>query len=160
MNTMHVQIGEVKVARRGETLSAVLGSCVGVGIIWPTHKMCGLSHSLLSQSPIKSFEINAKYVSQAIPSLLNLMKVKKENMSEIYAVVAGGGNMLYQNQTSSQLNIGEQNVDVAFKILTELGIKIAHSECGGEMGRRIVIDSTSFEYRIYKIPKINEVGNL
>ena len=33
-----VHIGEVKIAKNGEVLKAILGSCVGIGIIWKEKK--------------------------------------------------------------------------------------------------------------------------
>lgn len=157
MAIIHVNIGEVKVARKGEFLSAVYGSCVGVGVMWEEKKICGLTHSLLSKSPNLSFEISAKYVSQAIPSLLTLLKVRKEDYAQIKTILVGGGNMLELQKLKHDILIGNQNVEVAKHILNDLGININFINVGGEQGKRITIDSKKMTFEISEIPRIKSV---
>lgn len=149
----HVRIGQVLVAREGETLKSLLGSCVGVALIWKNKKMCGLAHCLLPESPQKSYEINGRFVSQAIPSLLALMHIKPENFSEIEAVIAGGGNMTQPEERTNSKLIGAQNALRAQKFLRDLGIKIIFEDIGGEEGRRMSVNSTTGEFEVQKIPR-------
>ena len=37
-----VKIGEIKIAKKGEILKTILGSCVCIGIIWKEKKNCRL----------------------------------------------------------------------------------------------------------------------
>ncbi|MBX3041147.1 MAG: chemotaxis protein CheD, partial [Bdellovibrionaceae bacterium] len=90
---LDVHIGEVKVARNGETLKAILGSCVGIGLIWRRRGLCGLAHCLLPKSPVPTFVIGARFVDQAFPSLLALLKAHPEDYPELELILVGGGNM-------------------------------------------------------------------
>lgn len=154
MDVLNVHIGEVKIAKRGETLKAILGSCVGIGIIWKSKKMCGLAHCLLAESPTRSFAIGGRFVTQAIPSLLMLMKIKPENFSEVTVVIAGGGNMTSAEKKDNKDLVGETNFKVAERELKKLGLRIIYSENGGVEGRKIIINSSDFSYKVEKIPRV------
>src|SRR4051794_13058486 len=87
-------IGDAKIGRGDSILRATLGSCIGIGLIWRNQGRCALAHCLLAEAPIQTFEIGAKYVSQAIPSLLRLLKIEKASYWELETVVTGGAQML------------------------------------------------------------------
>ena len=150
---LHVNIGEVKVGRSKEVLKATLGSCVGIAFYWPEKQMAGLAHCLLPESPLPTTQIGAKYVSQAVPSLMALMKIKQENISEILVYIAGGGNMMEQLARSNPRHVGIQNSDAAKAILSKLGFKIKEIEVGGDQGRQILISSESGKVDVLKFVK-------
>ncbi len=154
MTEVNVHIGEIKIAKKGETLKALLGSCVGIAFLWPQKNVCGLSHCLLPINPAPSFAIDGRYVTQAIPSLLALMKIRPENYPEIHAVVAGGGNMTSPGTNNSEDLIGAVNFSVAEAEIKKLGIKLIGKDGGGEEGRKIIIFANNFTFRIDKIPRI------
>lgn len=151
---INVHIGEVKVAKNGEVLKAILGSCVGIGFIWREKKICGLAHCLLPEIPVQTFTISGRFVDQAIPSLMALMKIRPENFNQIEAVVAGGGNMTNPTEGDTSSLVGSLNFKVAERELKKLGIRIVYSESGGEEGRKIFLHTDDFSYRIEKIPRI------
>lgn len=158
MKTVPVHIGEIKIAKNNETLTALLGSCVGIGILWKSHKIYGLAHCLLPVSPKITFNIGGRFVNQAIPSLLALMKIKQENYAEIEAVVAGGGNMTNPNATSTCDLVGAQNYEAAITELKKLGIRITVNDVGGQIGRKITIQTHDGSVHVEKIPRIAEVS--
>lgn len=149
-----VHIGEVKIARHGEILKTILGSCVGIGFIWKSRGICGLAHCLLPESPVKTFEIGGRFVDQAIHSLIALMKIRTDDVLEIEAIIAGGGNMTQPNIQDTSRLIGAHNFNVAERELKKLGVRLVHVENGGEEGRKIFLDSRDFSYRVEKIPRI------
>ena len=151
---MDVHIGEIKIARKGEILKTILGSCVGIGFIWRRKGICGLAHCLLPEAPEKTFEISGRFVDQAIPSLLALMKIHPEDLHEIEAIIAGGGNMTQPNSQDPSNLVGSHNFLVAERELKKLGVRLVHVERGGEEGRKIFIYSVDCTYKIEKIPRI------
>ncbi len=151
---MNVHIGEVKIAKNGETLKAILGSCVGIGFIWKANQKCGLAHCLLPESPTPTFEIGGRFVDQAILSLLAMMRIKEENYSNVEVIIAGGGNMTNPGAKDSSVLVGANNFRIALQVSKTLGLKVVHSDGGGEEGRKVFIDSSDFSYRIEKIPRI------
>lgn len=154
---LNVHIGQIKIARKGETLRALLGSCIGVGLIRRAKKICGLAHCLLPKNPMTSFSIDGRHVSQAIPSLLALMKVRPENYHEIEAVVAGGGNMTNPGRPVEDL-VGSQNTQVALAELKKLSIQLLNIDVGGNEGRQMTINGHDYTYKIETIPRIEGVG--
>lgn len=135
-NYINVHIGEVKIAKHGEILKTILGSCVGIGFIWEERKMCGLAHCLLPQSPIKSYQISARFVDQAIPSLIALMKIKPEDKKNIKVILAGGSNMTNPTAENIEQLVGSLNIKTAKKELERHGFKILVIEQGMTQGKK------------------------
>lgn len=158
MKIINVHIGEVRIAKNGEVLKAILGSCVGIGLIWKEKNICGLAHCLLPESPVTTFAIGARFVNQAVPSLLALMKIKTVDLPEIYAVIAGGGNMTSPNATDGSRLVGSENFKVTEQELSKAGIQILHSDGGGTEGRKIILNAAKCSFQIERIPRIVEAA--
>lgn len=151
--TINVHIGEVKIARDGELLKAILGSCVGIGIIWKSKSICGLAHCLLPQSPTPTFEVGGKYVDQAVRSLISLMKIAPEDYNSISVVIVGGGHMTKSTATNTS-HVGSNNFKAALNEVQKRNLPISYSEGCGEFGRMFFIDSSSLSYKIEKIAQL------
>lgn len=150
---LNVHIGELYVGKKGQILRAILGSCVGIGFIWEEKNICGLAHCLLPEAPNTSFNISARYVTQAIPSLIALMKIRPTDIPDIKAVVVGGGDMTGNNPENRDKLVGAINSRTALKLLHERKIKIIHQDFGGTEGRQIIINCDNFSYQVRKIPR-------
>ena len=151
---LNVHIGEVKVTKKPLVLKALLGSCVGIAIIWRQRKVCGLAHCLLPLAPNKSFDIGGRFVNQAVASLLALMKATPPNYAELEVVVAGGGNMTSAKGGNVALLIGTQNSAQAIEEFKKLKIKISFIDIGGDHGRRIFLNAADLSWKIETIPRI------
>lgn len=151
---LNVHIGEIKIARRGELLQAILGSCVGIAMIWKEKNVCGLAHCLLAKSPNPTFSIGGRFVDQAVASLIALMRIRKEDLSNIEVVVVGGGNMTNPGKLDSSDLVGSVNFRFALKELERHGLKVAYSDGEGEEGRKIFVDSANNTFHVHKIPRI------
>lgn len=158
MKLHNVHIGEVKTAKNGDSLKAILGSCVGIGLIWKARQLCGLAHCLLPENPAPSHMIGGRYVDQAVPSLLALMKIRQNDLDEVQAVIAGGGNMTNPNSPDSSKLVGAHNFSTAEREIRKRGIRLIHSECGGDEGRRITLKTSDCSFQIESIPRLN-TGN-
>lgn len=155
---VHVSIGEVKTGKDQDILMASLGSCVGVGFIWKRKNLFGLAHCLLPEAPADATNLDliaGRYVSQAVPSLMKLMKIERKNRGEIDAVLAGGGNMTAPRNSNPNNLIGTLNVLAAEKYLKQVGIQVVAKELGGETGRKIYIFCETGEFEIRKISRID-----
>ena len=157
MTILDVHIGEVKIAKRGEVLQAILGSCIGVGLIWRERKVCGLAHCLLPECPTTTHQIGAKYVDQAVRSLKALMRIKLIDVQAIDAIVVGGGNMTASDVTDPERLVGSNNYEVALREIQNLRVRLLHCDGGGNAGRKLIVDSGSLTYLVKSIPRI---GNL
>lgn len=143
LNVIHVRIGEVKTGKQGDLLKATLGSCVGIAFLWKSKGIFGLAHCLLPETEEKTSALSAKFVNQAVLSLMKLMKINPEDVKEIEVHIAGGGNMMSQLARRNVDHVGMLNAVAAKKYLALYGFHIKSSELGGEEGRQISVDCSN-----------------
>ncbi|MBS1971758.1 MAG: chemotaxis protein CheD [Bdellovibrionales bacterium] len=152
---VNVHIGEVKIGKDGEVLKTILGSCVGIALVWRDKKISGLAHCLLPDIiPASQPHTIGRFVETAIPGLLHQMEVPPSKYHEIEAIVAGGGNMTNPRVCNRNTLVGTANANLAKKMLGKLGIKIIHEDTGGEEGRKLIVNSATGEFRVEIIPRI------
>ncbi len=146
---LDVGMGEVKIGAHYDLLQAVLGSCVGIGFIWKKAGRCGLAHCLLPEAPGQICSLGARYVNQAVPSLLKLMRATEEDYPDIEVILAGGAQMLHNG--SPRFQVGMLNAVAAKKYLGECGLQLSYCELGGRCGRRILIDCAQQSFSVSEI---------
>jgi chemotaxis protein CheD len=136
-------------------LSTVLGSCVSVCLWDRAQKIGGMNHYLL---PLWNGEglYSPKYGNIAIPMLITKMLAlgcKKENLVAKYF---GGGGLL--DISTSFLNVGERNIDIAVDILKGEKIAIASRDIGGAHGRKVIFHTDSGDVFLKKLVKRESNG--
>lgn len=142
-------MGEMKIGADTELLEAILGSCVAIAFLWARGGCCGLAHCLLPEPPQPRLGFGARYVSQAIPSLLALMGAREADYPDIQVVVAGGASMF--EGRSAAFQVGRQNVAAVEKHLKQRGLKVSHGALGGRCGRQIMVDCAKQNFLITEI---------
>ncbi len=65
---------------------------------------------------------------------------KKE---DIVCKIFGGAEVL--GEQYSVFNVGQRNIDLAFKVVSELGVKVVSSSTGGRLGRKIYFNTGTGE---------------
>lgn len=146
-----VGMGQLGVGTQGEQLQALLGSCIGIGFIWKNGPCCGLAHCLLPEAPGADSApraLNARYVSQAVPSLLRLMGVREADYADIEVVLAGGASMFGPDNGHGRLQVGRQNAAAAQKYLDQCGLHLSFCALGGRHGRHLLIDCARHSYAV------------
>ena len=151
---LHVQIGEVKVGREGQILTAILGSCIGLGFLHPQEGIFGLAHCLLSKSQTESEEISGRHVDQAVKSLIKLMDLEGKDVRRLQAIIVGGANMTMPKDTDPKRLVGTTSARSAYKAVRAAGMRNIYEDVGGAMGRQINIDCTSGEFSVTAIPRL------
>ena len=152
----HVQIGQVKLASGDERLQALLGSCIGIAIIWKKKKRAALAHCLLAHLPEKTEVIGGRYVEQAIPSLIKLLGARKRDYPELEAVIAGGANMTLSHITDENKLVGKINSKLALEMIDKLDIDLKFQDIGGFEGRTILVESLEGNYQVKTIPRMSK----
>jgi chemotaxis protein CheD len=142
----HVGMGQLSVGTPGQQLQALLGSCIGIGFIWKNGPCCGLAHCLLPEAPGAEHALGARYVSQAVPSLLRLMGVRQADYADIDVVLAGGAHMF--GPRNGRLQVGRQNAEAAHKYLAQCGLQVSFCAVGGRHGRQLLIDCARHSYAV------------
>ncbi|CBW25962.1 putative methylation of MCP proteins-related protein [Halobacteriovorax marinus SJ] len=150
LKIVHVKIGEVKVARGEELLKATLGSCVGISFFDTKTSRCALAHCLLPTSN-GGYGIGAKYVNQAMDSLVALMKVRGREQSDFIVSYAGGANMMNQIAHNRDNEIGYKNLMKLKEILSSYDFKVKELDCGDHCGRQMSILSPTGEVQVMRL---------
>lgn len=151
---LHVQIGQVKIGYAGQSLNAILGSCIGLGFLDAPRGVFGLAHALLPKSNGQAANGSGRHVDHAIESLLEGMEVSKIDRKKIHVFIAGGANMTLPIDAAPERLVGLANADSARAALKAAGMRIAQDETGGEFGRRVRIDCTTGAFTIEPIPRL------
>lgn len=164
LELINVHIGEVKTGTGEQHLHTILGSCIGIALLWPKRGVYGLAHCLLPKAPEKLMaEMNTgkrkknhvhagRYVDQAIESLTQAMCIT--DYRDIRAVIAGGANMTLPDTVAPEKHVGRQNALSAIAGLTARKIIIVHEDTGGHSGRKMSILCESGICDVKAIPRI------
>lgn len=153
---LHVTIGQVKVAGPGQSLHAILGSCVGIGFLFQQRGIYGLAHCLLSKSQpgSQTDDISGRHVDSAISSLAKLMNLTPADHRKIRVFLAGGANMTMHSDTDPKRLVGVTNAEFAKKAVKAAGFRIQHTDLGGLMGRQVSIDCDTGNFSVDVIPRL------
>ena len=149
---INVRMCQVEIGRGETDLIALLGSCVGIGLIWEDRGICGLAHCLLSSSKKTTHDIGAKHVDQALYSLEKLMGFA--DYSDVRAVLVGGANMTIRDGQKPRDMIGDRNIESAIEELSKRHVVISQQDTGGIAGRKLEIDCLTGRVSVSKIPRI------
>ena len=149
-----VQIVEVKIGHAGQSLNAILGSCIGIGFLYPEGKVYGLAHALLAKSTGPALKGKGRHVDHAITSLLEMMQIADSDRRKVKVFLAGGANMTLPSNAERSRMVGAVNADFARVAVREAGLRLRHEDTGGEHGRRVEIDCDTGDYTINTIPRL------
>lgn len=149
----HVRIGQLLVAGEGEILKTVLGSCVGIALIWRKQSKCALAHCLLPEPSGPTGDVAARYVSETVPKLLEILGASSADIKDLEAVVCGGGQMMDVEKQYLKFVVGEENLRMAKKMLDKHRIRIVAYEPGGDQGSKLRVDCGTGQFEFDRIPK-------
>lgn len=149
MNEIKVGISDYKVARMPQTLMTIgLGSCVGIAIYDPKTKVGGLSHIMLpDSSSFKGANKIEKFADLAIPQMVSEIRNQTKNQ-KLVAKIAGGASMFQVSKDAYKGSIGDRNVLAVERSLKEMGIPLLGTHTGGNMGRTMIVDLTTFTVKV------------
>ncbi len=137
--------GQVVTAEKETLISTLLGSCVAICLHDPLTKIGGMNHYLLPEV-LGNEKPSPRYGVFAVPQLIKEMDRKGADIYQLQAKVFGGGNVVADNRIGE--SIGRRNVELAEKLLKENGIWVVRRDVGGERGRKITFDTTTFEVHV------------
>ncbi|MCP3898523.1 MAG: chemotaxis protein CheD [Desulfobacteraceae bacterium] len=143
--------GYIYLPEKSTSISVVLGSSVSVSLFDKKLKFGGMNH-FLYPSINKKGKTTALYGNVAIATLINMMINKGSKTKHLEAQIFGGA----YNPEYSEKNIGANNHAVAREILKSKKINIASEDVGGELGRKVVFDSSNSDIAILKVGKLRK----
>lgn len=149
---VRVGMADYKLCHSPQKISTLgLGSCLGVVLYDESTKVCGMAHVMLPDSSrIPSQKHNRfKFMDTCLQDMYDELTDKMGiPPHRLRAKIAGGAKMFAQRSTNSMLNVGEQNVTVAKKMLAAWRIPITGEDTGESSGRTITFDPESSKLHI------------
>jgi chemotaxis protein CheD len=134
-STLHVSNDQQWVA-------TVLGSCISVCFFDNKKNIGGMNHYMLPFWNGDGLE-SPRYGNVAILQLLKKMLDLGAKKEDIVCKIFGGADVL--GEKNSVYKVGQRNIDLAYKIITEMGIPIVSSSTGGKQGRKIYFNTGTGE---------------
>lgn len=152
MENIIVGIAEGKIGRSGQALvSYALGSCVGVCLYDRRSKTAGMVHVILPQKSDAVCQMNSyKFADEGTRALIRDLEKLGISKARLVAKIAGGAKMF--GTGSVQWEIGNRNVEVVKRTLSQERIPIVAEDTGKNYGRTIsfFVDDGRLEVRTVK----------
>ncbi len=123
-------------------VTTILGSCVAVCFFDKKRVIGGINHFMLPYWNGDGLE-SPKYGNVAIQQLFQKMLDFGAKKEDIVCKIFGGAEVL--NEQYSVFNVGQRNIELAYKVLGDLGISVVNSSTGGKMGRKIHFNTVTGE---------------
>lgn len=143
--TIHVNMAEIQVTLSPNRLVCIgLGSCIGLVLYEPKHKIGGMAHIMLPRAyGVDNVIHPGKFANTAVAELIKQMVSKQASQDNIQAQVFGGASMFPSPNTEEQRSIGAYNTRAVLHELNQFNIPVLAQEVGGQTGRTIIFETAS-----------------
>lgn len=122
------------VSKDAQWITTILGSCVAVCFFDKKRTIGGINHYMLPYWNGDGLE-SPKFGNVAILQLFQKMLDFGAKKEDIVCKIFGGAKVL--GEQHSVFNVGQRNIELAYKMVDELGISVVSSSTGGQNGRKI-----------------------
>jgi chemotaxis protein CheD len=123
-------------------ITTILGSCVAVCLYDRKRAIGGINHFMLPLWNGDGLE-SPKYGNVAIIQLFQKMIELGGKKEDLVCKIFGGAEVLGEHY--SIFNVGQRNIELAYKLIGEIGISVVGSSTGGKLGRKIYFNSATGE---------------
>lgn len=148
-----VQIGEVKVGRDAALLFTIgLGSCVAIVLYDEAARVGGMAHAMLP-TPANGRRSTSlgRFVTTAVPALLDSMVQQGASPRRLRARLAGGASMFRNLLEGDGLRLGRRNVEAARAALEAAGIPVDGEDVFGSYGRSVYLNTSDGQLRVTSV---------
>jgi chemotaxis protein CheD len=142
-----VRMGLAALACAPARLTAVVGSCIGVTMYSPKLRLGMLSHVVLPHAKGHT-SYPAKYADTAVNHMRSVLESRGVRAGKLMAKIVGGACMFGDGVS---MQIGRANVQAAAAALKAAGIRIAGTDVGGTIGRRLSFDLATGEVAVESV---------
>jgi len=143
--------GYIYLPEKPTVISTVLGSSVSVSLYDKQMKTGGMNHFLFPVVDMGK-QTTSLYGNIAVLTLVRMMLKNGSVQSSLEAQIFGGA----YNRVDSSRDIGHENFKIARSILNQKQIKIVSEDVGGELGRKIVFNTMTYEILTLKVERLRE----
>ena len=145
--------GHVVASTQPALVTTLLGSCVSVCLFNQQAKFGAINHYML---PTTSSGVRSpKYGDFAIRSLVQFMYKNSGGLEKVVAMVFGGASVV--RSITYGVNIGDENVAIARKMLSEYRIPIVKAMTGGLQGLKVRYRTWDNQVQFRRIQKSEAV---
>jgi chemotaxis protein CheD len=127
--------GDVALAKAGEPLKTLLGSCVSVILTDPRRTVAAMCHIVHVGSPNASNQFNTAYGEVAMEAMFSRLQSVGVAPRLCEAYVFGGGNMF--PQLFGGKHVGTANAHWAMDFLAHHGVRVVDHCLGGNGYRKV-----------------------
>ena len=144
--------GYVYTSAEEASVMTVVGTSVAVSIFDKTHKSGGVCNFLYPK-PAPAEPSNAYYGTAAITALVrNLLETGAKTMNMESQIFGGAAS----EESPDSRDIGEENIQIARKMLNYYKIKIVSESVGGSKGKKLIFKTNNGEVLLYKSTQVRE----
>lgn len=133
----YIKIAQIKVAKAGDTIKTVVGSCIALCLTDIVTGTSGMVHIMMPEKKPGHEEEVGKYANTAVPALLELMLDAGCDRMRLKAKISGGASMF---NTDLSISIGLQNKLAVVSMLQKVDIPLKFEDTGGTSGRTVVVE--------------------
>ncbi|MDO8828358.1 chemotaxis protein CheD [Methylophaga sp.] len=134
--------GDTYFGNRNHRIRTMLGSCVAI-VFWH-QRLClgGMCHFMLPTSGARkpTQKLDGRYADEAVLLLMHEMKKHGAPHTEYKAKIFGGGDMFSTLNMPSGLDIGQQNIEAAKKLIIGHGFDCIAHHLGGYGHRNVIFN--------------------
>ena len=136
---IYLHPGQMAVSFEARALTTVLGSCVSICLWDRVRRVGGMNHFLL---PFRAGESQAstRFGNVATARLLRELAALGCERADLRAKVFGGACVLEAFRCQER-SLGQQNVELARRLLQEAAIPVIAEDVGGRRGRRLIFNT-------------------
>lgn len=158
---VYLQPGDLHFAGVGTRIRTLLGSCVSLVFWHPRHRLGGMCHYMLPTRGLPGRKLDGRYGDEAMQLLLEAMSAHGTWVKEYHVRIFGGGNMFPHigARARSTRHVGQQNIDMAYKLLATYGLMSHGEHVGGTGHRHLLFDIWSGQLALKLSPIVADSGS-
>lgn len=141
-----LQPGYIFVPDRSMSISTVIGSGVSICIYNRKKRRGGINHFQFPYVSEKG-KTTALYGNIATTTLIKMMMAHDSSKKHLEAQIFGGA----YNAKKKERDVGNENINIARKILLNNGIPLTSEDVGGEKGRKLVFNTGTNEVAVLRV---------
>lgn len=159
---VHLGVGEVFIAEKPVVVWTVLGSCVAVILRAPSRHVSAICHAQLPAPLDEALDCvescphpcfnrldgsnRLKFVTCCVEYMLAEMSARGVMSREMACAIVGGASLVAVS--TRHLGVGQQNVDMARRLVEARGIAMKYTDTGGTAGRTLVFNSATGQIKV------------
>ncbi len=149
--TYFLEPGYIYFSKRPAMVRSVLGSGVAVCIWDDQQGFGGMIHFLRPQTD-EPEKATPQFGNVATAALVRIMEEAGCQRGNLQAQIVGGA----RSEMAGNSSIGDANVRIAREILIRKGVRVISEDVGGNMGRKVALNTGSGELAVLKTKKIRQ----